>query len=258
MASDPPSPSRETPGGPPSLEERVSALEAAPRVKTVDERLAALEAKPAPRRRDSFDWLGLLLGPLVGPVLLFALAILFKDSVDQALRARQLELESGEAIDKLLTTLYGPVDTQGASVAALTLASYGRASILPLVGVLEHGSPEAEMRAAEALLSVGLSHREEVCTTLGELIGKRRGQFRWSTHRTAIRVLGQLECQDARKALEDYAAVVQAAPPAGAEPWLAMVKDGSQERYDLIRAALVEALDALGVRWIPDRTEDRP
>ena len=75
-----------------------------------------------------------VLTKLILPLLLFWLAFTFKDSVQSALEYRRLEVESAEAIEKLLHTLHKEeVEIDKAMAAALTLSAYGEAAIMPLM-----------------------------------------------------------------------------------------------------------------------------
>ena len=146
-------------------------------------------------QEDSTDWLRFVevASKVLIPLLIFYLAFTFKDSVEQALAYRKLEVESADAIEKLLNNLHKPeIEDSEAIASALTLSAYGEAAIMPLVSVYEHGSAVSEPAAKQGLFVIGLSHPESVTSSLNVVLSKHQGQFRWQTHRMAIEILGQI------------------------------------------------------------------
>lgn len=198
---------------------------------TVEERLARLErlveagavppdggeprseapAAPAkPRRR----WLEALQGltPLLSPILVAVVGFVLVERVDVALRQRQSDLASGEAISKLVSTLRdSSVELKAADGAALTLAAYGGDAVLPLISVLEYGSDVTTTAAEKGLRVLGLMQREATCRGLAQVFDNRTRLFKWTTHRSVIILAGELDCREQIQGLRRYRSLLEAA-----------------------------------------------
>ncbi len=191
-----------------------------------------------------------LFAKLLIPVLLFYLAFAFKDSVQQALAHRRLEVESAGSIEKLLATLHGEgVQSEQAIASALTLSAYGEAAILPLVATLEYGYSESAVAAQQALFVIGLSHPEAVGTKLGTVLSKREGQFKWQTHQLVIETLGKVGGKSAKEALLSYTSQLEDPANTGFDAWSKRVRRASRGDYVDTQSSLRTALSQVGVEW---------
>jgi hypothetical protein len=90
-----------------------------------------------------------------------------------------------------------------ADANAIGLAMYGKYAILPLVERLEAGDV-APLAAERGLKLIGSEHPGEACPKLARVIDDRARRFKWQTHKTVIKVMGQSICTDARARLETY------------------------------------------------------
>ena len=188
-----------------------------------------------------------VLAKLLLPVLLFWLAFTFKDSVQHALEYRALEVKSAEAIEKLLQTLHEQeIEIGKARAAALTLSAYGEAAIMPLVGALEHGSPNTETAAKQGLFIIGLNHPEAVTQGLGTVLSKRNQQFRWQTHQAAIEILGKIGQAEARKMLLSYRSLLEKPSNEGLLAWQKTVRESDKANYEETLKTLNIALAVFG------------
>lgn len=192
-----------------------------------------------------------VLSKLILPVVLFWLAYTLKDSVQHALEYRRLEVQSAAAIEQLLQTLHKEADSGTARSAALTLSAYGEAAIMPLVGVLENGFPNAVTAANEGLFVIGLSHPDAVSRSLGSVLSKQNGQFRWQTHQYAIEILGRIGDKDACKVLLAYSPLLEKNPSESLPLWQKAVREAQAQHYKETQKALINALAACGVDWKP-------
>lgn len=196
-----------------------------------------------------------VLSKLLLPLLLFWLVFTFKDSVQHALEYQRLEVESAEAIEKLLQTLHKEeVEIAKSMAAALTMAAYGEAAIVPLVGALEHGSANTETAVKQGLFILGLSHPVPVSRTLGMVLSKRKRQFRWQTHQAAIEIIGKVEHPKARDILMSYRVLLEKPAAEGLTGWQQTVKGAKQENYEITQKTLITALAAFGFEWNPSNT----
>jgi hypothetical protein len=208
-------------------------------VPTVEERLARLEglvqagarvpggnpsspeSPAAPSPKTPRGWLDVFqaLSPLITPVLVALVGFVLVERVNVTLRQRQADLASGEAISKLVSTLRDPtVELKAADGAALTLAAYGGDAVLPLISVLEYGSDVTTAAAGKGLRVLGLMHRDATCRGLGQVVDNRTRLFKWTTHQTAIVLIGELGCRDQREDLRRYKTLLDGAATAEGLP----------------------------------------
>jgi len=224
--------------------------EATPREERTAETTADFEFRWK-KQQNTREWIK-AVGSLLIPLLVFWFAFSLKDSVEQAFKSKQLEVESARAIEQLLTTLHSSdVSKPRAGAAALTLASYGEAAIVPLIGVLQHGSAEAATAARHGLFMIGLAHPKDVTVGLAAVLSMRQGQFRFSTHQIAIELLGEIGHQDALKSLQEYRDHLGGQDEQGLKAWQIMVTDANMNRYIESREALARGLARFGEKWDP-------
>jgi len=220
----------------------------AQRLKKIDDNIVALKKE----RSSSWQrWIE-VLSKLILPIILFWLAFSLKDSVQQALEYRRLEVESAEAIEKLLQTLHQEeVEIGKATAATLTLSAYGQAAVMPLVGALEYGSSNTETAAKQGLFVIGLSHPEAVSQILETVLEKREGQFRWQTHQAAIEILGKIKHSKVPDALSTYGAILEKSAKEGLDGWKQMVRGADKENYEETQKTLRTAFKAYNIDWNP-------
>ena len=190
------------------------------------------EARPKPK--DGWDRLQALSSVIFG-IAGIAITVL----LTHALEVRQLEIAQGQAVKELLGTLNRrDVSDSEARAAGFALAAYGRAAIAPLVHQLQSSDPIRRGAAEEGLLALGLTHRGEACDILARIIDNRTRRYSWTTHHSAIRLLGSLGCRGKRGSLLRYRDVVGRSPgtsgpatdtEAGAPDPLAAVLDRSKD-----------------------------
>jgi hypothetical protein len=166
------------------------------KVKALQEDVEKLKAKP----KDKWDKLQ-AASTLISGLLVFGIGYWVKDSIDLAREEQQLQLANVTEMQELLVKLPAATADEAAA-AALTLAAFGPPAIGPLVTALDSGK---QVPAAEAgLRTVGIAHSAEVCESLLAVMTNRAARFTWITHKSAIRLIRELECPCARQALGDY------------------------------------------------------
>ncbi len=205
----------------------------------------------------ALKWFELLGVKIAVPLVLLGLGFSLKGSVEQAFRRQELEVKSAESIEKLLGTLHkSNVSRVDASAAALTMASYGQAAIIPLIGVLEYGPSEAQQAARQSLFIIGLVHPEELASDLAKILERRNGQLSWSTHKAAIELLGQLQNPACIEPLQKYCRLLARTDRVGLEQWQRAVRGPRMGDYKATRTSLIDALNAYHIRWQPDTTKE--
>jgi hypothetical protein len=192
------------------VEQRVAAVEA--RVESafaLDARLKNIEGELRKLKGGSSvrDWLQ-TLGPYLGGLVVLFIGFWIKDSVSLALQQEQLDLNNVQQMRDLIQA-FDESNTQAAADAnAVGLAMYGKYAVLPLVERLESGGDVVPLAAQRGLRLVGAEYATEACSKFLGIVNDRGRRFRWQTHKTLIKVIGQSECTQARADLETYRAAL--------------------------------------------------
>lgn len=170
----------------------------------VEQRVAAVEARLDKLKGSGLrEWLQ-TLGPYLGGLVVLLVGFWIKDSVTIALQREQLDLNYVQQMRDLIKA-FDEADTQSTADAnAVGLAMYGKYAILPLVERLEGGGDVVPLAAQRGLRMVGTEHAVEACPKFRAVINDRARRFKWQTHKTLIKVIGQSECADARADLQTY------------------------------------------------------
>lgn len=149
------------------------------------------------------------IGPVLTGVVVAVLGYWLTDSVNTALRRQELQLANAREMRELLATLVSETSSgEQAEVAALTMAAFGPPAVGPLVTALFAGGDVRAPAAEKALRAVGLGNADAVCGPMRRILGNHTGRFSWLTHLSAIRLIGDLECRDARPVLQHYSRVL--------------------------------------------------
>jgi hypothetical protein len=191
------------------VEQRIAAVEA--RVENafaLDARLKAIEGDLRKLKSSSLrDWLQ-TLGPYVAGLIVLLVGYWIKDSVTLALQREQLDLNYVASMRDLITALDNAEDVNSANANAMALVLYGQHAIFPLVTRLERAGDILPLAAERALFIVGAEHPAASCPRFDAVINDRSRRFRWQTHSTIIRVMGQSGCVENVDALLAYRAAL--------------------------------------------------
>jgi hypothetical protein len=165
----------------------------------VDARLKKIEDKLGERNsKAALAWILDVLKTLLPSIVLAVLGFALKDTVDQALREREIQLAAVKEMETLVPDLQKTdLVRADAQAKAAQLAAYGRYSVPFFVNILEVGNQNAAVGAEDGLRMVARSDPEAVCTALQTVIRNRTGLYRWQTHLSALEVLGQASCTKA-------------------------------------------------------------
>jgi hypothetical protein len=195
----------------PDVEPRIAALEA--KVESafaIDSRLKSLEGEVRRLKGGSSirDWLQ-TLGPYVAGLVVLFVGYWIKDSVALALQREQLDLQYVMQMRDLIKDFDQAQDQQTANADAVALSMYGKHAIIPLVERLE-GGDVAALAAERGLRLVGSNDPEIACPRFVAVINDRSRRYKWQTHKTMIKVIGQSACVEARADLQQYRKVLTA------------------------------------------------
>lgn len=183
------------------------------RLTTAAEAAAAREArlghveqelkKLQPTRKDGWEKLQAVT-PMVSGLLVVIVGYFLTGSVTNAIQRQQLQLSNVTEMRDLLAQL-DTADTGQAEAAAFTLSAFGRPAVPALMAALIAGGEVRAPAAERALRAIGLADPGAVCEATRKIIDNRTGRFSWVSHLSAVRLLGDLECRQARASVEAYA-----------------------------------------------------
>jgi hypothetical protein len=172
----------------------------------VEERLKRIEQKlDAKADKGAWAWILDVLKTLLPSIVLAVLGFALKDTVDQALREREIQLEAVKEMEKLVPDLQ-KIDLvrPDAQAKAAQLAAFGRYSVPFFVNILEVGNQNAAVGAEDGLRMVARSEPAAVCVALETVIQNRSGLYHWQTHLSALEILGQAGCTKACRDVANY------------------------------------------------------
>jgi len=155
------------------------------------------------------------LSSVLWPVVTLLISIFVTGRIENALKERQLHLENVKDMQQLIQSLNtAPPET--ASSIALVLGAHGRYAVAPMIELLQAGQPEHLPAAIAGLRSAAAIDHDFVCNQLTGVIKNRTRLYQQEVHQTAIDLLGDLDCQDAKQPLRDYIAKLEPPNPANA------------------------------------------
>lgn len=214
--------------------------------------LTALQTSPPPAKSfpDTLNAWAEPLGKILMPFLLLGAAWFINNSVEAALKEREVVVSTAQGMQSQLTILRGKnrLTQADADAAALVLATFGRPSIMLLV--LEHdlgGTVEEAVAADKALLVLGLTNKDDLCGALDAVLGDKGRRFRIETHTMAARHIGQAQCEGEKKILGNSRDWIKSRPPGDSEV-IRKYRDGEEltvKKIEDLRGALDDALNLL-------------
>lgn len=238
-----------------SVEERLARLEGQVIAAGAPAASAPAPAAPVQASRPArfAAWMGAELPKLLAAAVLLVLGFALKDSVDLAIKQRQLDLSYTKEMQGLLQQLYGqgreagraPTEAELRS-AAILLAAYGEPALPGLLSVLRGRGIDA-LAAAEGLNALALREPALVCAALPRVLSLRR-QYEWQAHELAVQMIGQHGCRGARATLARYLALVESAAAGRPQGYEALVREppaAPAEDYPRLQHTLKQALDQL-------------
>ena len=217
-----------------TLQLEPAAVEA--RLKNIEEKLAANKDKGA------MAWFLDILKTLLPSIVLAVLGFALKDSVDQALREREIQLEAVKEMEKLVPDLQKTdLDRPDAQAKAAQLAAFGRYTVPFFVNILEVGNQNAGVGAEDGLRMVARSEPQSVCAALDSVVRDRTGLYRWQTHLSALEVLGQANCSTACNDVKSYHDTMSS--PDNYQRWVS--SSAQPNEYDKVSKQAADTLERL-------------
>ena len=175
------------------------------RLQTIEKKLSALQ----PPEKDGWDKMQ-ILASLLTPILAGILGFFLIDVVRLGFERQQLQISSAKDMENLITQMANPQLTpEQAEITALSLAAFGQFAVSPLIHQIQTGDSNRVIAGETGLRAVGMTEHNFTCDQLTQVVENRTQLFSWGTHRSAIRLLGDLDCKKALASLQEYEALLK-------------------------------------------------
>lgn len=231
-------------------EDRLTLLEA--ELRSRDERLKRVEDQLHELGRNRKDFWDKLhsVSPLVSGTVVVVVGFLLTGSVNVALQKRQLDLSTVKGMQESLAKMREPNATPGQTeAAAVALAAFGSHAVTSLISELQFGGTNRRNAAETGLRAVGLSDPKVVCGKLLTIVTNPSRLFNWHVHKSAIGILGDLNCEGAATTLREYLDLVERSKK---DPqireykgWVNPKPAPTLKSIDLVEKELIKALEIL-------------
>jgi len=201
---------------------------------------ATVELKQAEPEK-GIDWPAWIQA--ISPVLLALVGLYFTDTVRMGFERQQLQLANASGMQALLVQLLGEkVSQTEARAAALTLAAFGPPAVAPLITALTDADDVLTPAIEGALRAIGLSEPAAVCGPLMSILEHHTGRYSWLMHRSAIRIIADVRCPEARTLIQTYRQALATGTLKAFDPATEEWKPLPPEIVDLLKADVDRAL----------------
>jgi hypothetical protein len=164
--------------------------------------------KPWPARL--LGWMGAEAPKLIASIVVLVLGFWIKDSVDLAIKQRQLDLSYTKEMLGLLQKLTEEQDLDKLNNSAVVLASFGEPALPALLMELR-GTDLHALAAKRGLEAMAVREPQTLCRVLPPLLLKRNQHYDIGAHRTLVTLIGDNGCGKALPQLRRYRDLVNAA-----------------------------------------------
>jgi hypothetical protein len=169
---------------------------------------AAPPPKPWPARM--LGWMGAEAPKLIASIVILVLGFWIKDSVDLAIKQRQLDLSYTKEMLGLLQKLNEEEDLAKLKNASVVLASFGEPALPALLMELRRTDLHG-VAAAHGLEAMAVREPQTLCRVLPPLLLKRNQHYGIDAHRSLLELVGDNGCIKALPQLRRYRDFVNAA-----------------------------------------------
>ncbi len=171
---------------------------------------AAAPPPPKPWPARVLGWMGAEAPKLIASIVILVLGFWIKDSVDLAIKQRQLDLSYTKEMLGLLQKLTEEEDVGKLKNHAVVLASFGEPALPALLMELRRADLHA-VAAQHGLEAMAVREPELLCRLLPPLLLKRNLHYDIGAHRTLVELIGDNGCRKALPQLRRYRDLVDAA-----------------------------------------------
>ena len=128
---------------------------------------------------------------------------------EQSAKERELNTANATEMQGLLVKISTGTAPE-AEAAAVSLTTFGRYSIPPLIANLQYG-PERALAAERGLTTLALTNAPDVCANLERVLENRTQRYSAQSHTAVIRIIGTVECLSAIPAMKRYESILNRA-----------------------------------------------
>ncbi|MEO6280985.1 hypothetical protein [Roseateles sp.] len=164
--------------------------------------------KPWPARL--LGWMGAEAPKLIASIVVLVLGFWIKDSVDLAIKQRQLDLSYTKEMLSLLQKLNEEEDLAKLKNASVVLASFGEPALPALLMELRRTDLHG-VAAVHGLEAMAVREPALLCRALPPLLLKRNQHYGIDAHRGLLQLVGDNGCVKALPLLRRYRDFVNAA-----------------------------------------------
>jgi hypothetical protein len=195
------------------------AFDAALEVAALYDRLRKLETSTKEKNGRWYE--SQLFSSVLSGIILAAFGFFLTGRLEQATKERELNVQSAKEMQELLVKI-STGNADEADSAAISLTTYGRYSIPPLIENLQYA--QRAVAAEHGLQTLALTNMTDLCGELRSVLENRTQRYTAPTHSAVIRILGAANCLDATPTLRNYADLIKNADSGG--PGLAVYQQG--------------------------------
>jgi hypothetical protein len=187
---------------------RCRNLKASEELARIDERLQKVENSKQPKSKSALDVFQAFAG-IATPILIAIFAWWVTGRVELALKERQAQVGFVKEIQSLIQDLSRADDPDKAKEAGIALAAYGEIAVGPLMSLFRSSKQYVPQGAEEGLRTIGTTQPSLICIQMRRVIGNRTAIYSWENQKTAIELIGQLDCKEAVGDLQQFNAMLE-------------------------------------------------
>jgi hypothetical protein len=219
---------------------------AAVEVAAIYDRLRRLESGVNTSRGHWYD--SQLFSSVLSGIILAVFGLFLTGRIEQAAKERELNIQSAKEMQELLVKISNG-NADEAEAAALSLTTYGRYSIPPLIENLQYA--QRAIAAERGLQALALTNGEELCVNLTAVLDNRTQRYTAGGHSAVIRILGAADCKRALPALRRYADMIKRVDtdPGGLAEYQRAVRDATPSNATQARKDLKDTFGLLHVDY---------
>ena len=212
--------------------------------------IASLRSRLEKLEHESKPWYSSdLFSSVLSGVILAAFGFFLTGRLEQSAKERELGIQSAKEMQELLVKISSGTHDE-AEAAALSLTTYGRYAIPPLIENLRY-APDRALAAEHALGALSLTDKKDVCDELGTVLENRTQRYTAASHTAVIRILSSADCGSQEAALRLYAELIAKADsdPDGLTTYQSVVQEATQTNVTQSKDALKQTFRTLHVDY---------
>jgi hypothetical protein len=159
---------------------------------------------------------------ILTPLLIAFLGWYLTDRVNETLKTRELQLGNAKEMQPLILQVESAKTPDEALSAGTALSAFGNTAIPPMMQLLRSGGSNSQQGAEEGLRTIGGADPASVCVQVAAILQNRTQLYSWQNQRSALRLIGQLDCQANKTLVQSFGEMLTTE---GIEGYKAYVRD---------------------------------